>query len=283
MLVEDDSDGRRYVLKATLAEGGAEAVHAEHLAVRHFRSQDPGLVVPEAIPRLQDHDLVDRTGLRMRLLGWVPGAPLGSVAHLSPTALRGLGRLAARSVTALTGFDHPGLHRHSSDYSRYLPRDASGRAVFWSLVCRQEPAVALLYRAGPGGAGRRRGRAPTAARAGAHPTPRRPSHPPRKPDSASDSSARFSTAQPDRRPGSAQRDAPPPGVPSRRNTGGPPAPTATGCRASPEARRAAAGQQAVGGELRRAGVIRQQGSSWCGPSTRIIVLWPVLLAPRERA
>ncbi|MDX3715363.1 phosphotransferase [Streptomyces europaeiscabiei] len=174
MLVEDDSDGRRYVLKATLAEGGAEAVHAEHLAVRHFRSQDPGLVVPEAIPRLQDHDLVDRTGLRMRLLGWVPGAPLGSVTHLSPTALRGLGRLAARSVTALAGFDHPGLHRHSSDCSRYLPRDASGRAVFWSLVCRQEAAVASLYRAGPGGAGRRRGRAPTAARAGVHPTPLSP-------------------------------------------------------------------------------------------------------------
>lgn len=114
MLVEDDSDGRRYVLKATLAEGGAEAVHAEHLAVRHFRSRDPGLVAPEAIPTLQDHDLVDRTGLRVRLLNRVPGAPLGSVAHLSPTALRGLGRLAARSVTALAGFDHPGLHRHSS-------------------------------------------------------------------------------------------------------------------------------------------------------------------------
>ncbi|MFC4463859.1 hypothetical protein ACFPH6_04620 [Streptomyces xiangluensis] len=113
LLVEDDSDGRRYVLKATLAEGGAEAVDAEHLAVRHFRSRDPGLVAPAAIPALQDHDLVDRTGLRVRLLDWVPGAPLGSVAHLSPTALRGLGRLAARSVTALAGFDHPGLHRHS--------------------------------------------------------------------------------------------------------------------------------------------------------------------------
>lgn len=90
---------------------------------------------------------------------------------------------------------------------------------------------------------------------------RRPSHPPRKPDSASDSSARFSTAQPDRRPGSAQRDAPPPGVPSRRNTGGPPAPTATGCRASPEARRAAAG--------------RGTSESRCHTAARIIVLWPV--------
>ncbi|KOV86502.1 hypothetical protein ADL01_06435 [Streptomyces sp. NRRL WC-3618] len=50
MLVEDGRDGRRYVLKATLAESGAEAVHAEHLTVRHFRSQDPGLMAPEAIP-----------------------------------------------------------------------------------------------------------------------------------------------------------------------------------------------------------------------------------------
>ncbi|MEW2121842.1 hypothetical protein AB0945_43380 [Streptomyces sp. NPDC005474] len=67
MLVEDDSDGRRYVLKAMLAEGSAEAVHAEHLAVHHFRSRDPGLVVPEAVPTLQDHDLVDRAGLHVRL------------------------------------------------------------------------------------------------------------------------------------------------------------------------------------------------------------------------
>ncbi|MEU1848613.1 aminotransferase [Streptomyces sp. NPDC019990] len=126
MLVEDDGDGRRYVLKATLAEGGAETVHAEHLAVRHFRSRDPGLVVPEAVPTLQDHDLVDRTGLRVRLLDWVPGAPLGSVAHLSPTALRGLGRLAARSVTALAGFDHPGLHRHSSWDPRRAVQTVSG-------------------------------------------------------------------------------------------------------------------------------------------------------------
>ncbi|KFF98167.1 hypothetical protein IQ62_26460 [Streptomyces scabiei] len=126
MLVEDDSDGRRYVLKATPAEGGVEAVHAEHLAVRHFRSRDPGLVVPEAIPTLQDHDLVDRAGLRVRLLEWVPGVPLGSVAHLSLTALRGLGRLAARSVTALAGFDHPGLHRHSSWDPRHAVRTVSG-------------------------------------------------------------------------------------------------------------------------------------------------------------
>ncbi|SOD65431.1 4-aminobutyrate aminotransferase [Streptomyces sp. 1222.2] len=126
MLVRDDSDGRRYVLKATPAEGGVEAVHAEHLAIRRFRSRDPGLVVPEAIPTLQDHDLVDRAGLRVRLLEWVPGAPLGSVAYLSPTALRGLGRLAARSVAALAGFDHPGLHRHSSWDPRHAVRTVSG-------------------------------------------------------------------------------------------------------------------------------------------------------------
>ncbi|MBZ3906497.1 aminotransferase [Streptomyces griseiscabiei] len=114
MLVENAGTGRRHVLRATLADSGAEAAHAEHLAIRHFRSRDPGLVVPEAVPTLRDHELVDLDGLRIRLLDWVPGAPMGAAAHLLPRALRCLGRLAARSVTALAGFDHPGLHRRSS-------------------------------------------------------------------------------------------------------------------------------------------------------------------------
>ncbi|MBP5872738.1 aminotransferase class III-fold pyridoxal phosphate-dependent enzyme, partial [Streptomyces sp. LBUM 1485] len=126
MLVEDAGNGRRHVLKVTLADGGAEAAHAEHLAIRHFRSRDPGLVVPTAVPTLRDHDLVDLDGLRIRLLDWVPGTPLGSVAHLSPRALRCLGRLAARSVSALAGFDHPGLHRRSSWDPRHAVQTVSG-------------------------------------------------------------------------------------------------------------------------------------------------------------
>ncbi|MEU5200207.1 aminotransferase [Streptomyces scabiei] len=126
MLVEDAGNGRRHVLRVTLADGGAEAAHAEHLAIRHFRSRDPHLVVPAAVPTLRDHDLIDLDGLRIRLLEWVPGTPLGSVAHLSPRALRCLGRLAARSVTALAGFDHPGLHRRSSWDPRHAVQTVSG-------------------------------------------------------------------------------------------------------------------------------------------------------------
>ncbi|MFE7766269.1 aminotransferase [Streptomyces sp. NPDC057438] len=126
MLVENAGDGRRNVLRATLADGDAETADAEHLAIRHFRSRDPGLVVPQAVPTLRDHDLVDFNGLRIRLLDWVPGAPLGSAVHLSPRALRCLGRLAARSVTALAGFDHPGLHRRSPWDPRHAVRTVSG-------------------------------------------------------------------------------------------------------------------------------------------------------------
>ena len=106
--------GDRFVLKIANSTDDRALLDAQNAALAHVGRRTT--LCPRVVPAV-DGALISETasasGVRhfVRLLSWLPGAPLGSVPDHSSELLEDLGRKVAELDAALDGFDHPAIHR----------------------------------------------------------------------------------------------------------------------------------------------------------------------------
>jgi Ser/Thr protein kinase RdoA (MazF antagonist) len=104
-----------FVLKVSNATDERSLIEFQHEALR--RLVGAGVPCPDPVPTRTGETLASTTvhgaTLLARLLRWVPGRPLATVAPVDRSAslLRDLGALMGRTTTALGGWDHPAAHR----------------------------------------------------------------------------------------------------------------------------------------------------------------------------
>lgn len=102
-------DGARSVLRVDNPVFGDDARDAQHLALDAYRGA--GVAVPAVLPGL-DGALTQRwRGLAVRRSEFAQGEPMVDAGYFAPVVLAEFGALAAASVTALAGLEHPGLDR----------------------------------------------------------------------------------------------------------------------------------------------------------------------------
>lgn len=158
----DTADGRQFLLKfANPAEdAGFRALQVATLG--HLAAADPGLPVPRVVS-------LPGGGVELpvpygdgtawaRLLTWVPGAPIGTIAR-SAAQRRAHGAMLARLQAALAGFAHPEAMRHEIVWDLAhvgrLPQithaipDAAARALVHRVVERFQAEVAPVLPALP--------------------------------------------------------------------------------------------------------------------------------------
>ena len=117
--------GERFVLKIANSSDDRALLEAQNAALAHVARRTT--LCPRVVSCLDGSAIGDVTlpsGEHhfVRLLTWVPGAPLGSVPDHSPELLADLGRKVAELDGALAGFDHPAIHRDLYwDLARGLP------------------------------------------------------------------------------------------------------------------------------------------------------------------
>ncbi|WP_337006440.1 aminotransferase [Microbacterium sp. LB12] len=120
-----EPDGARSVLRVDNPVFGDGARDAQHQAIEAYRAA--GVAVPAVLPGL-DGALTQRwRGLAVRRSEFADGASLVDAGYLAPVVLAEFGALAAASVNALAGLDHPGLDR----------------AQMWDLRVAHEQILAL--------------------------------------------------------------------------------------------------------------------------------------------
>ena len=106
--------GDRFVLKIANSTDDRALLDAQNAALAHVGRRTT--LCPRVVPAI-DGALVSETasasGMRhfVRLLSWLPGAPLGSVPDHSSELLEDVGGAVGALDTALDGFDHPAIHR----------------------------------------------------------------------------------------------------------------------------------------------------------------------------
>jgi 4-aminobutyrate aminotransferase-like enzyme/Ser/Thr protein kinase RdoA (MazF antagonist) len=110
---EDDIVG---VLKVANPVFNATELAAQDQAADLIAQAEPSLRIAVPLPNLAGEKCTRITGLLdgtafVRLLRFLPGGALLESGYLSPTAVAGLGEVAARVSRALAGFNHPGLDR----------------------------------------------------------------------------------------------------------------------------------------------------------------------------
>ncbi|HEY6649855.1 MAG TPA: phosphotransferase, partial [Mycobacterium sp.] len=104
------------VLKIANPAFNATEIEAQDLAADRIAEAEPTLRMAVPLPNLAGEKctaiagLVDGTAY-VRLLRFLSGGTLIERGYLSPTAIAGLGEVAARVSRALEGFRHPGLDR----------------------------------------------------------------------------------------------------------------------------------------------------------------------------
>lgn len=91
-------------------------VAAQDTAAELVARAEPALRIAVPLPNAAGEKCTAVTGLlpttaHVRLLRYLPGGMLVDVEHLSPSAVAGLGDVAARVSRALAGFEHDGLDR----------------------------------------------------------------------------------------------------------------------------------------------------------------------------
>jgi 4-aminobutyrate aminotransferase-like enzyme len=158
------SAGDRFVLKIANATDDRALLEAQNAALAHVARSST--LCPRVIPTISGDtigDLTTASGARhfVRLLSWIEGEPLGSLASHPPALLEGLGAAIAELDAALAGFDHPATHREFYwDLARGLPlalklapsiKDDSMRALVTRLLqqidFRDGPRLESLRRA----------------------------------------------------------------------------------------------------------------------------------------
>ncbi|MHB1863465.1 MAG: aminotransferase class III-fold pyridoxal phosphate-dependent enzyme [Gemmatimonadaceae bacterium] len=110
----ESAGGERVVLKIANAHESPALLDAQQQAMmllaQHMR------VVPRVLPSVDRQSLVPVAGADgERYLAWavtwVPGQPLATVGHRSPSLLDDLGRRVGKLARGLADFDHPAVHR----------------------------------------------------------------------------------------------------------------------------------------------------------------------------
>lgn len=112
----EPASGDSYVLKITNAQESYDLLDAQNHALK--RLAQAGMPWPSpAVMRTLAGDAIahirsdDGQAYFVRLLNYVPGAPLAIVRPHAPELLDDLGRCLGRIDQALAGYDHPALHR----------------------------------------------------------------------------------------------------------------------------------------------------------------------------
>ncbi|WP_311243024.1 aminotransferase [Microbacterium sp. WCS2018Hpa-23] len=104
-----ETDGSRSVLRVDNPVFGDDARDAQHQALEAYRAA--GVPVPAVLPGL-DGALTQRWhGFAVRRSEFADGEALVDAGYLAPIVLAEFGALAAASVNALAGLEHPGLDR----------------------------------------------------------------------------------------------------------------------------------------------------------------------------
>ncbi|WP_311260065.1 aminotransferase [Microbacterium sp. WCS2018Hpa-9] len=104
-----EADGSRSVLRVDNPVFGDDARAAQHAALDAYRAV--GVRVPAVLPG-HDGQLTQRwRGFAVRRSEFAEGEPLVDAGYLAPVVLAEFGALAAASVNALAGLEHPGLER----------------------------------------------------------------------------------------------------------------------------------------------------------------------------
>ena len=101
--------GDRFVLKIANGSEPLPLLEAQNSALRHVAGRT-GLC-PAVIAARDGREIVQAGGHYVRLLSWMPGAPLAGMARRSPALLHDLGRRLGELDAALLSFDHPAIHR----------------------------------------------------------------------------------------------------------------------------------------------------------------------------
>ncbi|RKS76936.1 hydroxylysine kinase /5-phosphonooxy-L-lysine phospho-lyase [Actinomadura pelletieri DSM 43383] len=105
-----DGSGTEYVLKVS-DPADLPAIEFQTALLAHLAERDPGLVVPRAVADVSGSPVTSvRDGERelpVRLLTWVPGAPLAEVGSRSAELLADVGAAAGRLAAATATFSHP--------------------------------------------------------------------------------------------------------------------------------------------------------------------------------
>ena len=101
-------DGQRFVLKIANPAESPAMLDAESAVMARLA---PLGVCPTTVPTAAGEAMALADGHWVRLITWLPGRPLGTLAHRSPRLLADLGRVSGEVTSALDGFDHPALHR----------------------------------------------------------------------------------------------------------------------------------------------------------------------------
>jgi Ser/Thr protein kinase RdoA (MazF antagonist) len=105
----------RFVLKIANATENPAFLDLQHRALERLAAA--GVPCQRLIPSRAGDEVVDIGGRDQpslaRLLTWLPGEPLASIAPASrsPELVRDVGRVMGRTAAALIGFDHPAAHR----------------------------------------------------------------------------------------------------------------------------------------------------------------------------
>ncbi|MFL6083326.1 MAG: aminotransferase [Mycobacterium sp.] len=104
------------VLKIANPAFNATEIEAQDLAADRIAAAEPSLRIAVPLPNLAGQRCTAITGLvdstaYVRLLRFLPGGTLLESGYLAPSAVAGLGEVAARVSRALDGFSHPGLDR----------------------------------------------------------------------------------------------------------------------------------------------------------------------------
>ncbi len=106
------ADGKSYVLKVSAGGESEGAVDFQVAALRHLERHAADLPVPRVVASSKGNDrewIAAADGKRhmVRLLSWLPGAPLSQSKPLGIHALRNAGAFQARLAKGLRGFFHP--------------------------------------------------------------------------------------------------------------------------------------------------------------------------------
>jgi 4-aminobutyrate aminotransferase-like enzyme/Ser/Thr protein kinase RdoA (MazF antagonist) len=109
-------EGKRFVLKVSPPGLDVTALRCQAEVLAYLADTPVARCVPRLIPTLDGNKLasanVDGKGDRaVRLVSFLPGAPLANVPERPDALLEDLGRVLGRLDTALRGFHHPGVYR----------------------------------------------------------------------------------------------------------------------------------------------------------------------------
>jgi Ser/Thr protein kinase RdoA (MazF antagonist) len=104
-----DASGGKFVLKIANALESRALLEAQNAVLDHLA--DRVSFCPRVVPQLNGEWIGSESGYFVRLMTYLPGAPLAEARPHSPALLRDLGSKLGQLDRVLAGFDHPAVHR----------------------------------------------------------------------------------------------------------------------------------------------------------------------------